>query len=142
MVDPPPPRHPARAWGTAIRSPWATANGTSPATITRDLIRAGLHATAPATVPEGKAPVFLKEHTVRFVRECCAIADVDPDEWVEGWIGSQVSDALDGKHRVSLAGICADLVEDHGKRTPKEKTALYRRLEEVAKRYQQEEAAA
>jgi hypothetical protein len=97
-------------------------------------------------VPSGCAPMFLSERTVRYARECCAIIDVDADEWVEGWIGEgHIEMGLNGRSDVTFAGIAADLVENYGERSLAENQALYEKFREVAFRYQQEvkqEAAA
>lgn len=97
-------------------------------------------------VPSGCAPMFLSERTVRYARECCAIVDVDADEWVEGWIGEgHIEMGLNGGSDVTFAGIGADLVENYGERTLAENQALYEKFREVALRYQEEvkqEAAA
>lgn len=92
-----------------------------------------------AVIPSGLAPVFLNERTTRYVRECCAIANVDADEWVEGWIGQgHIEMGLNGKSDVTFAGIASDLVENYGERTLAEDEALYEKFREVAFRYQQE----
>ncbi|MCW1915973.1 hypothetical protein OJ996_20465 [Luteolibacter sp. GHJ8] len=101
-------------------------------------------------VSSGCLPVFLNERTVRYVRECAEICNVDPDEWVEGWIGqAQVDDGLCGRNDVNFGGITYDMVNEHhdvgSPRSKEEKEELYEKLRGVAFRYQQElkqEAAA
>lgn len=113
-------------------------------------IDAGGEITVPLTlcvVPAGKLPVFLNERTVRYVRECGEIADVDPDLWVDGWIGGMVDLGLNGQYDVTFGGITCDLVEEYGpaeqegERTAEQKEALYDQLRGVAFRYQQEAPA-
>jgi len=100
-----------------------------------------------AVVPSGSAPIFLNERTARYVRECCKIADVDADEWVEGWIGTaQVNDAFRDDCDVNFSGMCFDLVEELydpevGPRPAEEKAALYEKFREVRLRYLAEVAA-
>ncbi|MCW1913702.1 hypothetical protein OJ996_08960 [Luteolibacter sp. GHJ8] len=97
-----------------------------------------------AVVPTGTLPVFLNERTVRYLRECAKICNVDADEWVEGWIGeAQVNDGLCGRNDVDFGGIGFDMVENHHDvdeetRSSQEKDELYEKLRGVAFRYQQE----
>ncbi|QJE95988.1 hypothetical protein [Luteolibacter luteus] len=118
-----------------------------------DQVKANGELTVPlsfAVVPSGKGPLFLKERTVRYMRECCAIAGVDLSEWAEKWIGDdgeqgQVHDALSGRLDVAQIGLCHDIVVEEVERTTEEEDALFERMREVAFRYQQElkqEAAA
>lgn len=96
-------------------------------------------------------PIFLKERTVRYIRECCAIADVDPDQWVEGWIGhgdgrsGQVYDSFVDSETVSFSGFIYDIVSEMGDRPKKEQKRLYKIFERKAAEYRREleqEAAA
>ncbi|MEK7952810.1 hypothetical protein [Luteolibacter soli] len=107
-------------------------------------IEAGGEFTVPLTlcvVPSGKLPVFVDERRVRYLRECCAIADVDADKWVDEWIDTMVKDGLSGDYDVSFNGLTYDIVAEHGDRSPEEMEALYEKLRPVALKFQQEAKA-
>jgi hypothetical protein len=65
-----------------------------------------------AAPPKELLPVMMDRRTVEAMRAFCEAADVDADEWAEGWIKALVDDSLDPDNDVRREGITQDLINN------------------------------
>jgi hypothetical protein len=93
----------------------------------------------------GLAPMHFDARMVRYLREFCAVADVDADEWAEGWIAVHLHDAEvreSGKPgKMLLEGVIYDLLAPGHYPRMRNKKAKLEKMRAILERYHAEEAA-
>jgi hypothetical protein len=96
------------------------------------------------TAPEGLAPMFFSERTVRYVREYCAAAGVDADQWAEEWIECHLTGATETRPHsengtMLFEGIIGDILAPGNYELSGSVEEIAPRMLEILERYKAEE---
>lgn len=99
------------------------------------------------TAPEGLAPMFFSERTVRYVREYCAAAGINADQWAEEWIECHLTGATEtrphsGNGTMVFEGILGDILAPGNYELSGNVEEIASRMLEILERYKAEEEGA